>query len=365
MIEIRNLTKRFTTDTEVVLAMDHLNLEVEPHSFFTLLGPSGCGKSTLLRCIAGLESPDEGEILIADRLVYSSTKHINLPPNKRLIGMVFQSYAIWPHMTVFQNVAFPLEVRRIGDVKRRVMEALEVVGLEHVSDRFASRLSGGQQQRIAFARAVVAEPELLLLDEPLSNLDATLREQMRSELRRFQEQIGITTIYVTHDQAEALSMSDKIAVMQSGRFMEIGAPEDLYDRPTTGFTARFLGGANIVDGVVEQSSEGLAVRTSLGLLYGHSTSSFSPGDKTSVFIRPERIRPATNVDVENAGTNTFEVIVRAQHFIGDGRELEFDVAGVESIRLNAKFPPREPVVVGDVIQVRVDRSDVLLLVEAK
>ncbi len=361
MIEIRNLTKRFATDRETVLAMDHLDLVVEPHGFFTLLGPSGCGKSTLLRCLAGLETPDEGEILIADRLVFSSGERINLPPNKRMIGMVFQSYAIWPHMTVFQNVAFPLEVRRIGDVKKRVMNALEIVGLDHVSERYASRLSGGQQQRIAFARAVVAEPELLLLDEPLSNLDAALREQMRSELRRFQQQIGVTTIYVTHDQAEALSMSDRIAVMQGGRFMEIGAPEDLYDRPTTGFTARFLGGANIVPGVIRDAADDIVASTSIGPVRGSSESRLSTGQKVSVFIRPERIRPADNgVD---AVTNVFDTVVRAQYFMGDGREVELSVAGTETLTLQAKLPPRTTVAVGDALRITVDPADVLLLPE--
>src|SRR5690606_9439501 len=212
------------------------------------------------------------------------------------IGMVFQSYAIWPHMTVFENVAFPLQVRRMGDVKARVANALAMVGLDHVADRYASRLSGGQQQRIAFARAVVAEPEVLLLDEPLSNLDAALREQMRSELRKFQERLGITTIYVTHDQAEALSMSDRIAVMEGGRFVEIGAPEQLYDRPRKGFTARFLGGANILEGTVEQAADGLRVRTATGLMRTASALALEPGTKVDVFMRPERIRLAEGGD---------------------------------------------------------------------
>ncbi|MCZ7600751.1 MAG: ABC transporter ATP-binding protein [Gammaproteobacteria bacterium] len=241
------------------------------------------------------------------------------------------------------------------------MEALEIVGLSQVSDRYASRLSGGQQQRIAFARAVVAEPELLLLDEPLSNLDAALREQMRSELRRFQQQIGVTTIYVTHDRAEALSMSDRIAVMKGGRFMEIGAPEDLYDRPATSFTARFLGGANIVPGVVESSDRGVAARTSMGLLHGSASAELAHGDRVSVFIRPERIRPAAETGAD--GVNCFEATVRAQHFIGDGREVELVVAGAESVVLGAKLPPRTKLDVGDVIRVGVDPVDVLLLPE--
>jgi iron(III) transport system ATP-binding protein len=360
MIEISGLSKRFLTERESVLAMDDLSLSVEPHSFFTLLGPSGCGKSTLLRCIAGLESPDDGEIRIADEVVFSSRAGINLPPNRRLIGMVFQSYAIWPHMTVFQNVAFPLEVRRMGNIRKRVTGALAIVGLEHVADRYASRLSGGQQQRIAFARAVVAEPALLLLDEPLSNLDAALREQMRGELRRFQEHIGITTIYVTHDQAEALSMSDRIAVMHGGRFIEVGRPEDLYDRPRKGFTARFLGGANILDGTVDSSGAGSSVRTAVGMLATESSAGLAAGTRVSVFVRPERIRPA---GADDPPGNRFDAVVRSQRFVGDGRELELTVAGSESVSLRAKFPPRARLEVGGPVSVRIEPADVLMLEE--
>lgn len=362
MIRISNITKRFPAQHETVRAIEDLSLEIEPHSFFTLLGPSGCGKSTLLRCIAGLERPDEGVIHIGDKMVFSSKAGINVPPNKRQIGMVFQSYAIWPHMTVFQNVAFPLQARRMGDVKARVDKALTMVGLETHGDRYASRLSGGQQQRVAFARAVVAEPELLLLDEPLSNLDAALREQMRSELRSFQERIGITTIYVTHDQAEALSMSDRIAVMQNGRFVEIDAPENLYNRPRREFTARFLGGANILEGTTEAGEGGLRVHTTLGVLRTASSLSPPPGTRVNIFMRPESFRMADPSDP--AAANRFEAVVNTQRFVGDAREVEFVLPEADSLVLRAKLPPHSELEKGGRIGVSIDPRDVLILEES-
>jgi iron(III) transport system ATP-binding protein len=361
MIQTKELTKTFRTEHETVHAMDNLSLTVEPHSFFTLLGPSGCGKSTLLRCIAGLERPDEGDIQIGERAVFSSSAKLNLPPNRRHIGMVFQSYAIWPHMTVFENVAFPLQVRRMGDVKERVQKALAMVDLNHVADRYASRLSGGQQQRIAFARAVVAEPEVLLLDEPLSNLDAALREQMRGELRKFQERLGITTVYVTHDQAEALSMSDRIAVMQGGRFVEIGAPEQLYDRPRKGFTARFLGGANILEGIVESIEGELRVRTATGLMRTASTFDLAPGAKVDVFMRPERIRLAEGGG--QGAENCFEAIIESQRFVGDGREVELILPESPTTVLRAKFPPRGGLSKGERVIAAIEPAGVLVLEE--
>ena len=291
MIRIQNLTKTFHTGQETVLAMDDLTVDILPQEFFTLLGPSGCGKSTLLRCIAGLESPDSGEIWIGERLVFSSARKLNLPPNKRQIGMVFQSYAIWPHMTVFRNVAFPLMVRGKDRIEQRVKDALAMVGLEAQADRYASRLSGGQQQRTAFARAIVAEPDLLLLDEPLSNLDAALREQMRTELRKLQERVRVTTLYVTHDQAKALSMSDRIAVMREGRFVEIATPEDLHVRPRSVFTARFIGGANILDGeLIEVDPQGRWSVVETGFARLRVEGAGRPGP-ARLFLRPENVLP--------------------------------------------------------------------------
>jgi iron(III) transport system ATP-binding protein len=317
VISVRDLTKRFETGTERVRALDGIGFDVESHSFFTLLGPSGCGKSTILRCVAGLETPDAGDIDIAGQPVFSSSRAINLPPNRRRIGMVFQSYAIWPHMTVFQNVAFPLEVQRRTDVRASAMAALDVVGLSALADRYASRLSGGQQQRVAFARAIVAEPQVLLLDEPLSNLDAALREQMCAELRKLHERLRLTTLYVTHDQAEALSLSDRIAVMRDGRFVEVATPEALWNNPRTVFTAQFLGGANILTGEAHPESGGTLVRTSFGVLRTTRTAQ----GPVSLFVRPENVSLVASGD----GTNRFDCDVVGQRFQGDTRELELQL----------------------------------------
>ena len=224
---------------------------------FTLLGPSGCGKTTTLRSIAGLEKPTAGEIEVGGRLVYSSAKGIFVAPNKRNFGMVFQSYAIWPHMNVFQNVAFPLEVRRLPkkEIRERVMRVLHAVALDELVDRDATKLSGGQQQRLALARALVMEPQLLLLDEPLSNLDAKLRDRMRSELKRLQRDLSLTTVYVTHDQSEALALSHEIAVMNEGRVVQVGTPRQIYEQPADKFVADFVGTTNFIGGTVTALGE--------------------------------------------------------------------------------------------------------------
>ena len=319
MISVQQLTKRFEAGTERIHALDNVGFDVERHTFFTLLGPSGCGKSTILRCVAGLETPDAGDIAIAGQPVFSSSLRINLPPNRRRIGMVFQSYAIWPHMTVFQNVSFPLEVQRRPDVRGRTMAALDVVGLTALADRYASRLSGGQQQRVAFARAIVAEPEVLLLDEPLSNLDAALREQMCAELRKLHERLRLTTLYVTHDQGEALSLSDRIAVMREGRFVEVATPEALWNTPRTVFAAQFLGGANILTGDALPESGGAVVRMDFGVL---RTTHVARGP-VSLFVRPENVSLAA----PGNGTNRFDCTVVGQRFQGDTRDLELQLPG--------------------------------------
>ena len=358
MITLTRLSKRFAAGRESVLAMDDITLEVPGHRFFTLLGPSGCGKSTLLRCVAGLETPNEGEIGIGGVTVFSSAAGVNVPPNRRRIGMVFQSYAIWPHMTVFANVAFPVEVRGLGDVRRRTMEALALVGLDALADRYASRLSGGQQQRIAFARAVVAEPDVLLLDEPLSNLDAALREQMRGELRNLQQRLKVTTLYVTHDQAEALSMSDTIAVMRDGRLVEVASPEALYYRPRTEFTAQFIGGANILEGTVAEAGTdgGTAVAMRLGTLH---TAEAAPAGPVKLFIRPENVAvlaPGAAVD----GPNVFAATVVSDRFLGDAREIDLALGGA-AVPLRCKAPAEARVTGGGMLRVRIDPAHVHVL----
>jgi len=257
MLSVRGLTKIYANrfDAQAGGVRD-VSIELPAGSFFTLLGPSGCGKTTMLRCVAGLERPDAGRIAVPDRVLFDSATGVAVPMNQRGIGMVFQSYAIWPHMTVFENVAFPLRVakgRRLAkqDISRMVDQALTTVGLADYGDRPATRLSGGQQQRVALARAIVHRPQLLLLDEPLSNLDANLREEMRSEIRRLHDAFRITTVYVTHDQAEAMVTSDRIVVMNHGRIEQVDDPVTLYNVPRTRFVAGFIGRTNFLDGRVD------------------------------------------------------------------------------------------------------------------
>ena len=248
MITVSDLSKDYVSEEGLVRAVDGINFQVPPGKLMTLLGPSGCGKTTTLRCLAGLERPDDGEITIGDRVVVSTDRGVFIPVHKRKIGMVFQSYAIWPHMTVMENVCYPLgEMKLSSHQKRqRANAALSIVGLEGLENRPSPNLSGGQQQRVALARALVGEPEILLLDEPLSNLDAKLRENMRSELRALQQRLGITTVYVTHDQIEALSMSDFVCVMSRGKIVEQGSPRQLYEMPKSQFVAEFLGMTNFI-----------------------------------------------------------------------------------------------------------------------
>ena len=254
VLEFRDVVKRFGD----INAVDGVSFIIERGEIFTLLGPSGCGKTTTLRLVAGLEEPDDGEIFIAGKPVAVPARGIYLPPEKRQLGMVFQSYAIWPHLSVFENVAFPLRVRRESNdsVRQRVAQALEIVGLGGFAERGATELSGGQQQRVALARALVYEPEILLLDEPLSNLDAKLREQMRVEIRALQTKLGLTILYVTHDQVEAMTLSDRIAVVHRGRFEQVGRPEEVYEMPRSEFAAGFLGRMISFAGNVRKNADG-------------------------------------------------------------------------------------------------------------
>ncbi|MEE9275764.1 MAG: ABC transporter ATP-binding protein [bacterium] len=262
-VEVENLVKRFGSE----VAVAGISLSVERGEFVTLLGPSGCGKTTTLRCIAGLERPDGGEIRIDGEVVASFERDIYLDPEDRNLGMVFQSYAVWPHMTVFDNVAYGLRVRRESraEIRERTVKALELVGLGDLADRYATKLSGGQRQRVALARAIVYNPRVVLFDEPLSNLDAKLREQMRIELTRLQHEMGITSIYVTHDQTEALVMSDRVVVMDRGVIQQVGDPETIYARPANAFVANFIGVANLLEGkLLGRSGEFAEVEVALG-----------------------------------------------------------------------------------------------------
>lgn len=281
-IELRNLTKRFGA----MAAVSEVSLSIQEGELFTLLGPSGCGKTTLLRLIAGFYAPDEGEIFFDGRKVN------DVPPHERGIGMVFQNYALWPHMTVFDNAAYGLKLRGIGrsESATRVEAVLEKVKLTGLGSRYPGQLSGGQQQRVALARALVLNPKILLLDEPLSNLDAKVRVQVRQEIRKLQKELGITTVYVTHDQEEALTLSDRIAVFNQGKLFQVGTPKELYERPANRFVADFIGINNLIDGSVEAidlKERRLRVKTALGTLSALFDERFQTGDRCVLCIRPE------------------------------------------------------------------------------
>ena len=321
MVKVSGLIKTFPDRRDRVRAVDDIAFEVPEGRFYTLLGPSGCGKTTTLRCIAGLERPDSGEIQVAGEIVYSSSKRTFVPPYRRPIGMVFQSYAIWPHMTVFENVAFPLRVGKQKfsgeEIKRKVESALALVELAGLEGRMATQLSGGQQQRLALARALVRESLVLGLDEALSNLDAKLREYMRTELRALQRRLQITTLYVTHDQIEALSMSNLIAVMKDGKIVQEGAPRDIYQEPKTQFVAQFIGSTNVVAGRLIQAAgaDGYArCQTPLGELACSCPSDSRVGEEAVVVIRPENVvvhrRPVT-------APNLVEGRVESVMFLGE------------------------------------------------
>lgn len=307
MFAIENLHKTFVAPGHTIVnAVDGISLGVETGKLVTLLGPSGCGKTTTLRCLAGLERPQAGRIVIADEIVFDSDNGIFVPPSDRGIGMVFQSYAIWPHMTVFENVAFPLRVARdnrysTAEIKKKVASALEMVRMSGYETRPATQLSGGQQQRLAFARGLVREPRILLLDEPLSNLDAKLREQMRVELKRLQKRLGITTVYVTHDQAEALALSDEIAVFNAGKIIQRGTPQDIYRHPRSQFVADFIGSANFLRGIVKEcagADHTALIETEHGAFRCSFVQEILPGQKVLVSARPEDLvlhdRPPEN-----------------------------------------------------------------------
>jgi iron(III) transport system ATP-binding protein len=322
VIEVKSLVKIFADGKNAgVKAVDRVSFNVEEGRFYTLLGPSGCGKTTTLRCIAGLEKADEGEIIVAGERVFSASSRTFVPAYRRPIGMVFQSYAIWPHMTVFENVAFPLRVAKQkisnDEIRRKVMTAVEHVELGGYQDRMATQLSGGQQQRLALARALVREPKVLLLDEPLSNLDAKLRERMRVELRELQRRLGITTLYVTHDQIEALSMSNVIAVMSAGVTVQEGTPREIYLQPRSKFVAQFIGSTNQITGQVTNcGSDGIGiVRTEEGEISCGILTELRAGDKVVVVVRPESI--VLHQKKPSHGENILEGKIGAAMFLGE------------------------------------------------
>jgi iron(III) transport system ATP-binding protein len=348
---------------EVVKAAQDVTFTVPEGRLFTLLGPSGCGKTTTLRSIAGLERPRAGEISVSDRVVYSSSKGVFVSPNRRGFGMVFQSYAIWPHMNVFQNAAFPLEVgvrrakRTRQQIRDKVMGVLTAVQLDHLAEREATTLSGGQQQRLALARALVMEPALLLLDEPLSNLDAKLREKMRFELKRLQRELKITTVYVTHDQSEALALSHQIAVMNEGRIQQIGTPREIYEGPANQFVADFVGNTNFIDGTIAFVGAGFSrlVRTDLGDIMVHATQELHEGEHVAVSVRPEDVDLCEN---RPAGDNVWEGRVQQKVFLGEA--VDFQVKVGPRTLLSRRHPTLRTKV-GEAIFVHLDPEKCVVL----
>ncbi len=332
-VVVDGLTKKYGK----VLAVDDVSLQVQDGSLMTLLGPSGCGKTTTLRCIAGLEDPDEGEIRIGSDVVFSPSK--NVPPENRKVGVVFQSYAIWPHMNVFNNIAFPLKIRRVPEqqIKAKVRSVMARVRLEQLEERPATDLSGGQQQRVALARALVYDPRVLLLDEPLSNLDAELRDYMRVEIRELQRSLGITTIYVTHDQIEALSISDSIAVLESGKVVSVGSPKEIYTKPDNRFVASFVGKTNFVGGKISPDppdDHQIKVETQLGNIVCHARVRISnPGQEVLVGIKPENVVLYDKPPREKV--NVFEGTVAFISYLGAHTEVQVSSGG-QTIRVHAR-----------------------------
>ena len=356
MLRVEGLYTEYPNEKgDIVKAAQDVSFQVPEGKLFTLLGPSGCGKTTTLRSIAGLERPRAGEIAVNERVVFSSAKKVFVAPNRRGFGMVFQSYAIWPHMTVFANAAFPLEVgeKKLSRqaVRDKVMRVLSATQLDHLAEREATKLSGGQQQRLALARALVMEPKLLLLDEPLSNLDAKLREKMRFELKRLQRELRITTVYVTHDQSEALALSHEIAVMNEGRIQQIGNPRDIYERPASPFVADFVGSTNFLDGSVlgPDGSDGrYRVRTEIGDLTVLATEPLRTEDKVLLSVRPEDVDLA---EARPEGANVREGKVDQKVFLGEC--VDFQVKLGERTLLSRRHPSlRTPI--GQPIFVRLD-----------
>ena len=353
-VVITGLTKRFGD----VAAVAGLDLTVQPGELVALLGPSGCGKTTTLRLVAGFMAPDAGEIRVGDRVL--SSPGTVIPPERRRMAMIFQSYALWPHMTVAQNVAYGLRFAKAQRTERsgRVDEILRAVQLAGYGARYPGELSGGQQQRVAVARALVVEPEILLLDEPLSNLDASLREEMRFEIRRLHERFGITTLYVTHDQAEAMVISDRAAVIRNGRVEQIGAPHELFERPRTRFVAEFIGKTNLIDAVADGS--GSVARGRLRLRV--AADGLTPGTPAVVSIRPHVITlgPRGDAPTPPAGSNTLAGIVRRASYLGDTVDYQVGL-GDSDVVLRVTGPTPARARAGDPVLVTVPAEACVLL----
>ncbi|MET7398241.1 ABC transporter ATP-binding protein [Dactylosporangium sp. NPDC005572] len=386
MLRINNLVKSYDgeqrrrsrtarAEPDRVYAVNDVTFDVADGELFTLLGPSGCGKTTTLRSIAGLERPDSGTIEVGGRVLFAGRgpgkepgkgpgRPVNVPANERGLGMVFQSYAIWPHMTVFDNVAFPLQVRRRAtrpgkkEINQKVMQVLATMELADLAGRQATKLSGGQQQRLALARALVIEPPLLLLDEPLSNLDAKLRESLRYELKRLQRELGITSVYVTHDQTEALVLSTSIAVMRGGNVVQLGRPREIYENPNSRFVAEFIGTSNFISGVVEaKDGSSYSIRTDDGPLVLDASSDIPVGGEVVVSIRPEAVEVGlTSRAGEVPNEWTGKVLTRA--FLGEAVD---HVVTVGRHEIRARGNPSVSIAADTEVYVRLDPAKLALV----
>ncbi|MBR8661102.1 ABC transporter ATP-binding protein [Brevibacillus sp. NL20B1] len=373
-VRIEHLHKQFNGIT----ALEDVNLEIREGEFFALLGPSGCGKTTTMRCVAGFESPTSGKIFIGERDV----SHV--PANQRNCGMVFQSYALFPHLSVFENVAYSLQVRRFyqgglgtklsvlahmlnrklgkvdKEIEQKVRDALDFVELGHLADRLPGQLSGGQQQRVALARALIMEPAVLLMDEPLSNLDKKLRNSMRVTIRRIQQKVGITTIFVTHDQEEAMSMADRVAVMQGGKLVQVDTPTSLYSQPASTFVADFVGSSNIFKATVKESGEAGTVLQLVG--DGIIRSAFSTNrSEVDVIIRPESIRLFADEAQADAGDNLLEGTILMSTYLG--ATIRYDVqVGQLQMEVDKTFEAGSPVLpAGTNVKLAIDPNVVVIL----
>jgi iron(III) transport system ATP-binding protein len=354
-LQLLNIVKTYGP----TIAIDALNLSVEDGELLTLLGPSGCGKTTTLRAVAGFVTPDSGDIFIGEREITT------LAPEKRGIGLVFQNYALWPHMTVFQNLAFGLGLKKMtkSQIGEKVVEGLSIVKLEKHGGRYPRQLSGGQQQRVALARALVLEPDILLLDEPLSNLDALLREQMRFEIAQLHKQYGITTIYVTHDQTEAMVISDRVAVLNKGRLMQLGTPADIYARPVNKFVAGFMGTTNFIHGeVLETTGDFTLVRTDDGLMLYGKGDDIAKGQSADVAVRPENIEFVSEPQgtIHGDKKNMFDAkIVRATYV---GEMIDYQINLGDSL-IRAKGNIRTKMAPDEAVKIHLDPDQLVVLGE--
>ena len=331
-IKLEDIVKRFGT----LEAVSHVSLDIKDGELFTLLGPSGCGKTTILRLVGGFHKPDHGSIYFGDREVSS------LAPYERNIGMVFQNYALWPHMTIESNIAYGLKLKKFSrsEIAEKISRALKLVNLTGLGDRYPGQLSGGQQQRVALARALVLNPDVLLLDEPLSNLDAKIRIQVRAEIRKLQKDLGITTIYVTHDQEEALTLSDRIAVINLGKLQQLGSPRDLYERPENSFVADFIGINNLIPGEIQEMNareKWMKAKTKVGALLCAYRDRFKPGDRCTICVRPETASVGKSEEAQS-GFNRIAGKVSFAYYIGNTIRYDVEVDGDHPFKVDVQNP---------------------------